>query len=407
MFEESRVDDAAKAARTRWDAPRDRPPAREQREHGGIYLAIIAAVVVPLLIGAAIVLSTSDSDTELEAGETEQSDSGLDTISTASDVATASTSGVSATDETTIDTASIAVAPEETSPGEPEPELQTQIATPASIHANPPGSSTVGPATGPAAEEVTSSPTSTAGAGTAGSTPPSIDPPTTRRPTTTSVASPTTVVSTTSAPVTTVTSAPASHFQRRVEIGQLGDNFVRFRFTSASTTPYRVVVFGNGRVAATGNGTAIGGELVNESVNGLTPGTDYTVQVILSGPPAFTSPAVAFRTAGGNPVTIVDTVEVLDLRAVAVEESRFELNYESNVCANGSFVIRDRSGNVVGSNSGQETGCTTRHLAIPGFWTPRLQPGTTYTVTVTVEAGGAGRGDGNVASATIMVTTSG
>ncbi|MGI9624171.1 MAG: hypothetical protein ACR2PK_15150, partial [Acidimicrobiales bacterium] len=74
---------------------------------------------------------------------------------------------------------------------------------------------------------------------------------------------------------------------------------------------------------------------------------------------------------------------------------------------NGSFVIREQGGAVVGSNAGQPDGCTTRHLGIPGFWTPKLKPNTTYVITVTVEANGQGKGNGNTATKNLTVTTSG
>ena len=167
-----------------------------------------------------------------------------------------------------------------------------------------------------------------------------------------------------------------------------------------------MVVLGEGRVVATRTGTAIGGQTVNVSVDGLTPGTDYNIQVSLNGPPAFTSAPVSFRTSGGAPEPIVEQVELLNLRIVETGSTRFELNYESNICANGSFTIRERgTGTVVGSNAGQASGCTTRHLAIPGFWTAALKPNTTYIITVAVEAGGAGLGNGNTAVQSISVTT--
>ena len=116
---------------------------------------------------------------------------------------------------------------------------------------------------------------------------------------------------------------------------------------------------------------------------------------------------MAFRTPGGDAAPAVDPVAVLNLRVASTESTRFQVNYESNVCANGSFVITDSSGTIVGSNAGQADGCTTRHLGIPGFWTPALQPNTTYTITVTVEANGRGQGGGNTASQSLTVTTAG
>jgi len=169
-----------------------------------------------------------------------------------------------------------------------------------------------------------------------------------------------------------------------------------------------VTVRSGATVISSKSGGAQANQLVNETVKGLTPGTDYTVQVTLNGPPSADSPRVAFRTSGGaDPAPAEESVAVQGLRLVSTTATRFEVNYESNICANGSFVIREQGGGTVGSNSGQASGCTTRHLAIPGFWTPTLTPNTTYVITVTVEANGAGKGNGNTASQSLTVTTSG
>jgi len=164
---------------------------------------------------------------------------------------------------------------------------------------------------------------------------------------------------------------------------------------------------GASTVAST-TGTAAAGTPENVRIDGLTAGTDYRVQVTLLGPPSTTSSAVAFRTSGGGYVEPTPTaVSLLNLRVVDLQATRFEVNYESNICANGSFTISKKDGGIVGSNSGQANGCTTRHLGIPGFWTSRLEPNTTYIITVTVEADGRGKGDGNTASKSLTVTTSG
>ena len=117
------------------------------------------------------------------------------------------------------------------------------------------------------------------------------------------------------------------------------------------------------------------------------------------------STAVAFRTSGAIANPVDQQVVLQNLRLESTEATRFQVNYESNICANGSFVIRDLAGAVVGSNSGQAAGCTNRHLAVPGFWTPALSPNTTYVITVTVEADGQGQGNGNTASQSLTVTT--
>ena len=196
-------------------------------------------------------------------------------------------------------------------------------------------------------------------------------------------------------------------FEQRIDIGDIGETNVRFRFTSSVTTGYTVRVTTGGTNVATQSGSATGGVLENVTISGLTPGTDYSVSVTLNGSSSVTSSPVAFRTPGGDAAPAVDPVAVLNLRVASTESTRFQVNYESNVCANGSFVITDSSGTIVGSNAGQADGCTTRHLGIPGFWTPALQPNTTYTITVTVEANGRGQGGGNTASQSLTVTTAG
>ena len=161
----------------------------------------------------------------------------------------------------------------------------------------------------------------------------------------------------------------------------------------------------DGQVAATVSGEAAAGESVDERFDDLEPGIEYGLSVQLGEGASGQSVTVPFRTAGTVVTTSATPVELLDLRVAAVEPTRVELHYESNICANGSFTIRTEGGEVVGRNDGQAEGCTTRHLAIPGFWTAPLTPGETYVVTVTVEADGQGRGGGNVATASITVTT--
>ena len=220
---------------------------------------------------------------------------------------------------------------------------------------------------------------------------PVVDPPATTTTTTTTVA---------------IQNEPLQ-FEERIDIGDIGDTSVRFRFTTSAATGYTVTVRSGGTVASTQTGTAAAGVLEGVTVAGLTPGTDYSVQVTLNGSPSVTSTPVAFRTSGGNAAPAVAQVVVQNLRVASVESTRFQVNYESNVCANGSFIIRDANGTIVGSNSGQPDGCTTRHLGVPGFWTPALKPNSSYVITVTVEANGQGLGNGNTASQSISVTTSG
>ncbi|MFT7474868.1 MAG: hypothetical protein ACI81L_001800 [Verrucomicrobiales bacterium] len=224
------------------------------------------------------------------------------------------------------------------------------------------------------------------------------------------------LVTTTTAPSTTTTTTPATTtttelqepaaFARRVDLGRIGDSTLQFRFASVRDTAYVVTVRAGSTTVSSFSGRASAGVLVNESATGLTPGTDHTLEVTLSGPPPASSPQVAFRPSGGDAPEPNDTpARIESFRIVEVGPTRFEVRYDSNICANGSFVIRELDGTVVGRNAGQAAGCTTRHLAIPGLWTAPLEPNTTYTITMQIEANGAGRGDGNTASRSITVTT--
>ena len=199
--------------------------------------------------------------------------------------------------------------------------------------------------------------------------------------------------------------ATEPEFTQRIEISDLGENNVRFRFQTNVTTGYTVFIRRGSSRIATEVGTATGGTLVNANIGGLEEATEYTVQVRLDGPPSVDSGVVLFKTAGTTTATTIPTPVTLDnLRLVTNGSTSFTFNYESNICANGSFVIRE-AGTIVGSNSGQRDGCTSRHLGVPGFWTPALKPNTTYVVTVTVEANGQGQGGGNTATKTLTVTT--
>ena len=220
----------------------------------------------------------------------------------------------------------------------------------------------------------------------------------------------TTIAPTTTTTTTTTTTAPVvepPEFSQRIDIGRIGDTTLAMRFQTTADASYSLIVRSGGSVATTVQGFAQGGQLENVTISGLTPGTDYTVEAVLNTSPPATSPAVPFRTSGGAPEPAEERVTLINPRVVDLQSTRFEVNYESNICANGSFVIRDSAGTIVGSNAGQAAGCTTRHLAIPGFWTPALRPNTTYTITITVEANGAGQGGGNSATTSLTVTTSG
>ena len=239
--------------------------------------------------------------------------------------------------------------------------------------------------------------------------------PTTRPPITVpATAPPTTTPPTTAAPTTTTTSTTTTtaaperepaEFSERIDIGRIGQTSLALRFTTTESTNYTLVLRSGGRIVRSTPGFAVGGQQENVVLSNLTPGTDYTVQTVLDGPRTVASPEVPFRTSGGDPEPAAEQVQLLNARVVERDSTRFQVNYESNICANGSFVIAEQGGAVVGSNSGQAQGCTTRHLAIPGFWTPALRPNTTYVITITVEANGAGQGQGNTATRTLTVTT--
>lgn len=195
-------------------------------------------------------------------------------------------------------------------------------------------------------------------------------------------------------------------FTKVIEMGDFGDDFVRFRFTTNVTTGYTARIRTGSTVVKTQSGTAQAYSQVSVNMGGLTAGTDYTLQVTLNGPPSVASSWVGFRTSGGVVTPTVTPVTLNNLRSSDIRSDRFQVNYESNICANGSFVIREQGGAVVGSNAGQSNGCTTTHLGIPGFWTSKLKANTTYVITLTVEADGQGKGNGNTATKSITVTTS-
>ncbi len=317
--------------------------------------------------------STADNSTSNEANDSEANDTDAEAVQIAD------TSG---DDDTTSDAGDPTEAPTATSTSTPSTTEKPAETTTTSTTKKPATTSTRKATT-------TTAPTTSTSTTTTSTT------------TTTTTSSTTTTTTTTAAP----TVEPVD-FAQRIDIGRIGETSLQFRFSSAATTTYKVSVRAGSTVVKTSTGTATANTLVNASVQGLTPGTDYTVQVTLNGPPVANSPRVAFRTSGGTPEPAEAKVSMSNVGVVDVQATRFQVNYASNICANGSFVIREQGGGVVGSNAGQASGCTTRHLAIPGFWTPKLKPNTVYTITITVEANGAGKGGGNKASRTLTVTTS-
>jgi hypothetical protein len=87
-------------------------------------------------------------------------------------------------------------------------------------------------------------------------------------------------------------------FARRVDLGRIDESTLQFRFTSVRDTAYVVTVRAGSTTVSSFSGRASAGVLVNESVTGLAPGTDHTLEVTLNGPPPASSPQVAFRTTG-------------------------------------------------------------------------------------------------------------
>ncbi len=197
-----------------------------------------------------------------------------------------------------------------------------------------------------------------------------------------------------------------------VEVAQLGETFIRYRFRSSEPTAYTAVVMLDGEVVSTREGVLAAGEVKTERVEGLEPGTVYTAQATLVGPPAVQSSEVLFRTIGSEPDPIKDSetpqVEMINLRVTDLQWDHFQFDYLSNVCANGTFiVIEQESGEEVGRNNGHPNGCVGKHLGVPGWWTPDLSPSTTYVVLVTLEANGEFRGRpyGNTVTESLVVTT--
>lgn len=437
---------------TRWDgSPAAATAEEDPKERGGWFLLLVALILLPSVVVAAVVLSQDSSTDRLELTATTAparangtSDVPLEETSASEEAATPVTASVGETATPGVDGASSG-----NLAGEASAEEQTVVvievvdtgsnATPAAapvvaaatggtaISGSTPAVSVAGvtatvsptvPTSVPLGINPTSSTTSDAPAApdslpqTSTTQAPSPFPSptttirtvTTRAPTTTTTTT-TTLASPTTTAAPTPTTEPAA-FANRIDIGALGDTFVRFRFTAENTTGFSAIVRTNTVVVSRVSGTAIGGERHDVSVDGLMPGTDYTIQVTLNGPPVANSPAVSFRTSGGAaPPPATEQVSFADVVVVERDRTRFQINYASTVCANGSFVIRDSSGTIVGRNSGQASGCLRRHLAVPGFWTPALKPGETYSITLTLEANGQGEGNGNTRSTTVTVTT--
>ncbi len=101
----------------------------------------------------------------------------------------------------------------------------------------------------------------------------------------------------------------------------------------------------------------------------------------------------------------VAAVEFVNIEQKETGTTDVRIDYETNICTHGSFVIREIGGAEVGRHSGFPRGCSTTHSAIPGLWTEPLEPDTSYVVVVTAEADGPGQGDGNAATESVSVRT--
>lgn len=246
-------------------------------------------------------------------------------------------------------------------------------------------------------------------------------------------AAPETTTSTTSEPPETTTTAPPStsppstlevnpaadglevlppELLTDIEFAQIGETFVRFRVQSSAETAFTAVVTRDGETVATEEGLLDADEVRVARVEGLEPGTVYSVQATLIGPPAVESSVALFRTPGSTPDPAVDAltdqVEIEGLQVSRLAHDQIQFDYSSNVCANGSFIIVEQAtGEEVGRNNGLPDGCVSRHLGVPGLWTPPLTPETTYVILVSLEANGANRGrpTGNTATESLVVTT--
>ena len=378
------VDVSAPRAPTRWDERPSAPIVADRPERSGAYLAVVVAIVVPALVIITAVRAAVFGEVARAVLPNQRVE--LEEPPPPDPVTQVAGPSIPAVPER----------PEEGSdrgPSIPSLVERDVVVTAPTASGAPSSSIAAAPAPLPA---VVAAPPATA----------TVPPPTTSVPTTDEPTI-TTTTATTAAPTTSTSVPPGDPvaFVQRVDIGELGDTFVRYRFAVDRTSAYTAVLQRDGVVESSTVGTATAGEQVNARFDGLVPGTDYSVKVILDGPPESASVAVAFRTSGVTLAEVITPVEVLDLRIASLGATRVELHYDSNVCANGSFTIVDDAGTLIGSNQGQAVGCTTRHLAIPGFWTPALEPGASYTITVQLEANGQGRGEGNTATASLTFTT--
>ena len=380
----------------------------DSAERGGIYLMAFAAFALPGLIVLAAFLPASPVAIS-EHGDTRTLDSiALDqstipppTSVTTPLIATDTTSlDDNAFDDNAFDITNVEVAgtiESATTSGLPSTSSPAQV-------------SVTSPATSPTVEQET--PGSTSVPTPESSTPNSQIPSTTRPAVTTTTTPPTTIVASTTPATTTSIAAPstapaavenAPNFIRTIEVGLIEQSSVRLRFSADADTPYSVVATTNGEVASNRSGNAANGQVETIQLDGLTPGVSYTIVATLDGQ---TSTQATVRTSGAPAQSETEQIQLLNVNVSATGSTWVHVTYQTNVCSNGSFVIRDANGTQVGSNAGQANGCTTQHLAIPGQWTQSLQPGSTYTLAITAEANGAGLGDGNTHTTTITVQTS-
>ena len=88
-----------------------------------------------------------------------------------------------------------------------------------------------------------------------------------------------------------------------VEVAQLGETFIRYRFRSSEPTAYTAVVKTlEGEVINTEEGLLAPEEIITERVEGLEPGTVYIAQATLVGPCLlYTSPSPRDRTRSRMP----------------------------------------------------------------------------------------------------------
>ena len=198
---------------------------------------------------------------------------------------------------------------------------------------------------------------------------------------------------------------PAIDVSQRVTSRNIGDTFLRFSFGPDVASGYTATVSSGGAVVTTLTGEAQAGQEIDEMVEDLQPGTDYLIAVSLTGETDIELSPVVVRTSGEQPELASERVSLSEVEVVDARQDRIQLNFYSNICANASFEIRSLDGAVVGTNAGLDSGCSTSHHAVPGFWTDALEPSTTYEIELQVEADGAGLGGDNIATETLTITT--